>query len=173
MKKEQIFALVAALYLLDIKERAARVKEAAKEYGVEEGALFKELKEAGYNPKAEKGTAAPSAENTPPPDPPPDGNNTQTGGTTGADTPPDPPKTDDGKTPPDPPPTGTQTPGEDLTAVTLRHKTEYPVYRRAGLVLKQKPGEFRVTAEQLAVLKNDKWVEIVKEDGECAIPLKK
>jgi hypothetical protein len=148
MKKEQMIALVAALYLLETKERAAHIKAAAKENSIEEGALFKELKEAGYNPKAE---------NTPPP---PDGNNTQTGGTTGADTPPDPPKTDDE----DPPPNGKKKPGDGLTAVTLRHKTEYPFYRRAGLVLKQKPGEFRVTAEQLAVLKNDKWVEIVKED---------
>jgi type IV secretory pathway VirB10-like protein len=148
MKKEQILALIAALYLLDIKERAAHIKAAAKENGVEEGALFKELKEAGYNPKAEKGTAAPSAENTPPPDPP---------------------KKDDEK----PPAPDSEKDDEKKTAVTLRHKTEYPVYRRAGLVLKQKPGEFRVTAEQLAVLKNDKWVEIVKEDGECAIPLKK
>jgi hypothetical protein len=146
MKKEQMIALVAALYLLEIKERAAHIKAAAKENGVEEGALFKELTEAGYNPKAEKGTAAPSAENTPPPDTP---------------------KKDDEKTPPDTPPNtppdGKKNPGDGLTAVTLRHKTEYPFYRRAGLVLKQKPGEFRVTAEQLAVLKNDKWVEIAKE----------
>jgi type IV secretory pathway VirB10-like protein len=139
MKKEQIFALVAALYLLETKERAAHIKAAAKENGVEEGALFKELKEAGYDPKAEKGTAAPSAKNTPPPDPP---------------------KKDDEK----PPAPDSEKDGEKKTGVTLRHKTEYPFYRRAGLVLKQKPGEFRVTAEQLAVLKNDKWVEIVKED---------
>jgi hypothetical protein len=157
MKKEQIFALVAALYLLEIKERAAHIKAAAKENSVDEGALFKELKEAGYDPKAEKGTAAPVPEDAPPP---PVGNNTQTGGTTGADTPPDPPKTDDGK----PLSLDSEKDGEEKTAVTLRHKTEYPFYRRAGLVLKQKPGEFRVTAEQLAVLKNDRWVEIVKED---------
>jgi hypothetical protein len=157
MKKEQMIALIAALYLLDIKERAAHIKAAAKENGVEEGELFKELKEAGYNPKAEKGTAAPSAENTPPPDPP----------KTDGEKPPAPvSEKDDEKD-------GKKNPGDGLTAVTLRHKTEYPQYRRAGLVLKQKPGEFRVTAEQLAVLKNDKRVEIVKEGGECAIPLKK
>jgi hypothetical protein len=170
MKKEQIFALIAALYLLDIKERAELIKATVKETGVGAGELFKELKEAGYNPKAEKGTAAPSAENTPPP---PAANTPQTGGTVGADTPPDPAKTDDGKTPPGPPPPGTKTPGDGLTAVTLRHKTEYPFYRRAGLVLKRAASEFRVAADQLAILKKDKWVEIVKEDGECAIPLKK
>jgi hypothetical protein len=71
MKKEQIFALVAALYLLDIKERAELIKATVKETGVGAGELFKELKEAGYNPKAEKGTAAPVPKDAPPPDPPP------------------------------------------------------------------------------------------------------
>jgi len=51
-------------------------------------------------------------------------------------------------------------------SVTLRHKTEYPRYRRAGLVLTQKPETYEVTEEQLAALKKDKWVEIGKEgDG--------
>lgn len=49
--------------------------------------------------------------------------------------------------------------GENKISVTLRHKTEYPLYRRAGLVLKQTPGEFSVTTEQLEILKKDKWVE--------------
>jgi hypothetical protein len=133
MKKEQIFALIAALYLLDIKERAELIKATVKETGVGAGELFKELKEAGYNPKAEKGTAAPSAEK------------------------------DDGKPPSPDSEKDSEKDDEKKTAVTLRHKTEYPVYRRAGLALKQKPGEFRVTAEQLAVLKNDKWVEIIGE----------
>jgi hypothetical protein len=152
MDKTKLLALVAALYLLDIKERAAYVKTAAKENGVDEGGLFKELKEAGYNPKAEKGSAAPAPENTPPP---PDGNNTQTDG---ADSPPP----GNGKPPaPDGEKDGEKKLDSGLTAVTLRHKTEYPLYRRAGLVLKQTPGEFRVTAEQLAALEKDKWVEIV------------
>jgi hypothetical protein len=142
MDKTKLLALIAALYLLEIKERAAYVKTAAKENGVDEGELFKELKEAGYNPKAEKGSAAPAPESTPLLDTP---------------------KPDDKKPPLDTPPDGTKKPDSGLTAVTLRHKTEYPLYRREGLVLKQTPGEFRVTAKQLAVLKNDKWVEIVKE----------
>lgn len=53
--------------------------------------------------------------------------------------------------------------GVNKITVTLRHKTEYPAYRRAGLVLKQTPEEFEVTAEQLAVLKKDAWVEVVKK----------
>lgn len=120
MEKINLFALIAALYLLEIKERAEHIKTTAKENDVNEGDLFKALKEAGYNPKAEKGSAAPN-------------------GT--------------GDTPPATPPEGT-------IPITLRHKTEYPLYRRVGLILKQTPAEYYVTAEQLAVLKKDKWVEV-------------
>ena len=48
--------------------------------------------------------------------------------------------------------------------VTLRHKTGYPRYRRAGLALTQKAETYEVTAEQLAALKKDKWVVIEKEE---------
>jgi hypothetical protein len=48
----------------------------------------------------------------------------------------------------------------------LRHKTEYPRYRRAGLVLTQKAEYHEVTEEQLAALKNDAWVVIEKESGD-------
>ena len=44
--------------------------------------------------------------------------------------------------------------------VVLRHKTEYPKYRRAGLVLTQKAETYEVTDEQLAMLKKDPWVEV-------------
>jgi hypothetical protein len=127
MEKINLIALIAVLYLLEIKERAAHIKTATKENSVNEGELFKALKEAGYNPKAEKGSAAPDG----------------AGGT--------PPAPDVSKK--EPLPQGTK-------AVSLRHKTEYPQYRRAGLILKQTHAEFYVTAEQLAVLKKDKWVEI-------------
>jgi len=52
--------------------------------------------------------------------------------------------------------------------VVLRHKTEYPRYRRAGLVLTQKAETYEVTEEQLAMLKKDPWVVIgdTKKDGE-------
>jgi hypothetical protein len=52
-------------------------------------------------------------------------------------------------------------------AVILRHKTEYPKYRRAGLVLTQKAETYEVTDEQLAALKKDPWVVIGegKKDG--------
>jgi hypothetical protein len=46
--------------------------------------------------------------------------------------------------------------------VTLRHTTEYPFYRRAGLLLSQKPKTYEVTKAQLAVLEKDRWVEIIK-----------
>lgn len=48
----------------------------------------------------------------------------------------------------------------DLITVSVRHKTIYPVYRRAGLVLRGIAKEERVTAEQLETLKSDPWVEV-------------
>ncbi len=52
--------------------------------------------------------------------------------------------------------------------VVLRHKTEYPKYRRAGLVLTQMAQTYEVTEEQLAILKKDPWVVVGdgKKDGE-------
>jgi hypothetical protein len=49
----------------------------------------------------------------------------------------------------------------------LRHMTEFPGYRCAGLVLTQKATAHEVTEEQLAKLKKDPWVVIVddKKDG--------
>jgi len=44
--------------------------------------------------------------------------------------------------------------------VVLRHKTEYPKYRCAGLVLTQKAETYEVTDEQLAALKKDPWVVV-------------
>ena len=53
-------------------------------------------------------------------------------------------------------------------SVILRHKTEYPKYRRAGLVLTQKAETYEVTEEQLAALKKDSWVIVgeEKKDGD-------
>lgn len=45
----------------------------------------------------------------------------------------------------------------------LRHKTQYPKYRCAGLVLTQKPETYQVTATQLEKLRRDPWVVIGKE----------
>jgi hypothetical protein len=44
--------------------------------------------------------------------------------------------------------------------VTLRHKTSYPRYRRAGLLLTGQFKPYAVTAAQLAALKADTWVEV-------------
>jgi hypothetical protein len=46
--------------------------------------------------------------------------------------------------------------------VSLRHKTPYRVYRRAGLVLTQTPREYQVTQSQLTTLKADTWVEVLE-----------
>jgi hypothetical protein len=48
----------------------------------------------------------------------------------------------------------------ELITVSVRHTTIYPVYRRAGLVLRGIAKEERVTAEQLETLKADPWVEV-------------
>jgi hypothetical protein len=48
------------------------------------------------------------------------------------------------------------------TAV-IRHKTQYPKYRCASLILTQKPEAYRVTEAQLEKLRRDPWVVIEKE----------
>jgi hypothetical protein len=48
----------------------------------------------------------------------------------------------------------------ETVAVKLRHKTNYPFYRRAGLALAQKAKSFKVTAAQLAELEADAWVVV-------------
>jgi hypothetical protein len=58
--------------------------------------------------------------------------------------------------------------GRKKLPVVLRHKSGYPRYRRAGLVLTQKAETYEVTEAQLAALEKDKWVEFVdsKKDAE-------
>jgi hypothetical protein len=151
MDKTKLLILIAALYLLEIKERGPRIREAAKENGVDEDGLFKALKEAGYNPKAAKGSAAP------------DGKDVQEVETA---TVPEAARTEaDGATAP-PVPENEKKPDGGFISVILRHKTDYPRYRRAGLVLKQTPGTFRVSAEQLRALEKDPWVVVKKEGGD-------
>jgi hypothetical protein len=45
----------------------------------------------------------------------------------------------------------------------IRHKTQYPKYRCAGLVLTQRPEAYQVTGAQLEKLRCDPWVEIREE----------
>lgn len=42
----------------------------------------------------------------------------------------------------------------------VRHTTEYPTYRRAGLVLRREPVSEALAAEQVAILEADPWVRI-------------
>ena len=64
-----------------------------------------------------------------------------------------------GKTPPGPAPEG----DNPKLTVSIRHKTTYPLYRRAGIVLTNLFKPYEVTAKQLTNLKKDPWVEIGKE----------
>jgi hypothetical protein len=62
---------------------------------------------------------------------------------------------------------GTPPVKRETVPVTLRHKSPYPHYRRAGLLLTGRWKSYAVTAEQRAALENDAWVEIQKP-GETA-----
>ena len=138
MGKAKLIALIAILYALEIEARAEMVKHAAKENNLKEGELFKLLKEAGYEPKAPKGTAAPN----------------------GADIQQQP----DNNTPPN---NGQGNGGQnssvqeaEKTNALVSHKTEYDKYRCAGLVLTRKPENHLVTEAQLGKLKRDPWVVV-------------
>jgi len=61
---------------------------------------------------------------------------------------------------------GADSANEKKQPVVLRHKTEYPRYRCAGLALTQMPETYQVTESQLAKLRLDPWVEII--DGKEA-----
>jgi hypothetical protein len=137
------------------KGRNAVVGELAKALGIKTGEAYKKLKEAGWDPKAGNdknfiNDTPPAAGERPGPDtvqlpddtpPPPSAN---TGGGAAGGNPPPPVKT---------------------FSVALRHKTPYPGYRRAGIVLTGQWKPYAVTAAQLAALKTDNWVEI-QETGE-------
>jgi hypothetical protein len=131
------------------KERPAIAGELAKALGVPINEAWKRLKEAGWDNKA---GAQPSGE-TPP---------SENGGGT-------PPERDSTASPPDagdsgdPPPPDSQTEAVETKPVLIRHKTSYPKYRCAGLVLNQKPETYQVTEAQLEKLRRDPWVVIEKE----------
>jgi hypothetical protein len=59
-------------------------------------------------------------------------------------------------------PSGEAKAGKKKLAISLRHKTPHPRYRRAGLVLTDQFKPYEVTEEQLGILEKDAWVEIEK-----------
>jgi membrane protein involved in colicin uptake len=59
----------------------------------------------------------------------------------------------------------TKAKAEKTVPVQIRHKTEYPKYRCAGLLLTQKPETCEVTAAQLEKLERDPQVEIIRPEG--------
>ena len=132
MDKAKLIALIAILYTLEIEARAEMVKNAAKENNLKEGELFKLLKEAGYEPKAPKGTTAPN----------------------GADI----QQQSNNETPSPTPPNGVQ--NTKKIPVLVSHKTDYEKYRCAGLVLTRKPENYLVTEAQFEKLKRDPWVVV-------------
>jgi hypothetical protein len=137
MDKEKLDSLIELLKQTEKKDRNAIVAKAAADYGLKFKDVMKLIIEAGYDLKAEP-------QKNPQSDTP---DNPQAG-------------------PKDPPPNSPADPGSKKIPVVLRHKTDYPGYRRAGLVLTQKAETHEVTEEQLAVLKKDPWVEIVEDKGD-------
>ena len=51
-------------------------------------------------------------------------------------------------------------PNAETQTVNLRHKTDYPSYRRAGLLLTKQFKPYEVTTDQLETFKTDPWVDI-------------
>jgi len=139
MDKAKQIALIASLYAQEIEARAETVKNAAKENSVKEGELFKLLKEAGYEPKAPKGTAAPNGADIQqqPGSTPPNGSQNSNSQDSG---------------------------GQEARKVTVlaSHKTEYEKYRCAGLALTRKPENYLVTEAQFEKLNRDPWVVAAK-----------
>jgi hypothetical protein len=140
MDKAQAIALMTMLYAQEIEARTEMVKNAAKEKNIKEGELFKLLKEAGYEPKAPKGTTAPNGadiQQQPDNNTPPNGNQNNN---------------------------NQNNSDQETKKVTVlaSHKTEYDRYRCAGLVLTRKPENYVVTEAQLEKLKCDPWVVLSK-----------
>jgi hypothetical protein len=129
------------------KNRNAIVGELAKALGIKTGEAYKKLNEAGWDPK----TGNDKNFNN---DTPPAAGERPGHGTSAL-------------------PDGTQ-PGPSAKAggpavggvtVTLRHRTPYPHYRRAGLLLTGQFKSYTVTAEQRAALQADTWVEFQRISG--------
>jgi hypothetical protein len=173
MEKEKLIPWIEKLNAEhDGKKRNAIVAEMCKAHGVKLGDAYKALKEAGYDPKAAP-PAAPTlsaskdSNDTPKSETDATVSNVARSGANGGVPPPntegngtDTPPPDTGDDDEDTPPPELETEAEKKITVTLRHKTEYPRYRRAGLVLSQKAQSYEVSVAQLAALKKDKWVVI-------------
>jgi len=160
MDKEKVLSYVSQLNATGKEERRAITAEFREEFRLKAANALKVLKEAGYDPEAETPVAE-ARENTALPEGCPAARDIQAGaGNGGAEpgagesgtAPPPPDNTGDGVTPPPP--------AAAAVRVKLCHKTDYPKYRRAPLVIDRCGAEFEVTAEQPAVLKKDRRVVI-------------
>jgi len=138
MDKEKIISWVERITNAPIAERNAIVAEMAKQNGLKEKDAWKLLRENGFDPKATPQTNQQDLSQA------------------------------DQKSDPQDTPQLKEQDDSKKSPVTLRHKTEYPQYRRAGLVLTQKAQTYNVTEEQLAALKKDPWVVIGKDKKDGA-----
>jgi hypothetical protein len=147
MNKEELSPWIEKLNAEpDGKKRAEIVAGLCKEKSLKTGDAWKLLKEAGFDPKAVPGS------------------------------PEKPAGVDGGANPPDGGPDKAKAESEAQAKAAeeeaanaktepalLRHKTQYPKYRCAGLVLTQKAETYQVTESQLEKLRTDPWVVVEKE----------
>jgi hypothetical protein len=145
------------------KDRKTIVEEMAKALGLKTGDAYKMLNEAGWDPK--NNNEKPLNSDIPP----------AAGEGSGHGTSALPDNTQPGSSAPAGGPAvgGNASPGSggtppvkaETVQVALRHKSPYPHYRRAGLLLTNQWKSCSVTAEQIAVLKKDAWVELQEPAG--------
>ena len=136
MDKEKIIPWVERLKAApDGKARQQIVSELCKENGLSIADAWKLIKAAGFDPKNKPGNPEGA------------GSETKAGEEAEAKT--------EAKT------KGAE--AEAKTPAQIRHKTQYPQYRCAGLVLTQKPETYDVTESQLEKLRCDPLVVIDKE----------
>ena len=149
----------------DGKKRQGIVSEMCKTHGLKIGDAWKLLKEAGFGGKADGGDSNGVGSGNSDNNSGGSGNgNSGDGGGNGDSNGGGNGNNGGGEIP------GSENPqksAEKKIRVTLRHKTEYPRYRRAGLALGQTSAEYEVSGAQLATLKKDPWVVIEKEVGDA------
>jgi hypothetical protein len=151
MNKEDLIPWVERLNAEpDGKKRNGIVAELCKEKGLKIGDAWNFLKEAGFNPKAgsEKSEGAETD--------------------TAADTAAQAKAAEEAAKAEAAAKAETKARAKAAQAETrpamIRHKTQYPKYRCAALVLTQKPETYPVTEAQAEKLRRDPWV-VIEQDG--------
>jgi pyruvate/2-oxoglutarate dehydrogenase complex dihydrolipoamide acyltransferase (E2) component len=146
MDKEELIPWINRLNAEpDGKKRNDIVAELCKEKGIKIGDAWKLLKEAGFDPKAIQGNTGRT------------GTNAEAEAKARA-------AEEAAKAEAEAKARAEAAAKAETRPAVLRHKTQYPKYRCAGLVLAQKAETYQITAEQSVKLKGDPWVVIEKDN---------